>query len=541
MAKKPYQPSHTEMRKEVLKCGRDPAYFLTNYTKITHPTRGRIPFNTFDFQDVLLTDFRDHRYNVILKARQLGISTIIAGYSAWLMMFHRNKEILVMATKKETATTIVKRTKAILKSVPKWLAISQISIDNKTSIELENGSQIKASSTSSDVGRSESLSLLVIDEAAHIDGLDDLWTAAAPTLSAGGSCIACSTPNGVGNWFHKTFITSEEGENDFYPTTLMWDVHPERDADWFAHQTKNMSKRQINQEFLCDFLMSGETVIHPDDIARSEQYLKEPTHRAYMDRNLHIWEPYEEGKTYVISADVARGDATDFSACHVINVTDMVQAAEYQGKIDHDIFDDFLMDLGRQYGNCMVVIENNNLGYAVAKSICEKGYPNPYYSIKSSHEYVEQYRAETMANSVPGFTTTHKSKSLIIAKLEEYIRNDMIQIRSKRLWNELKTYVWINGKPDCMKGYNDDLIMAMAIGCWVRDTVLIENQRDMQYKKALLGSIVTETKTLDTSIPGSADFGYFGPALTKREIHEKRKKYAESMDPSLKYPALYRG
>ena len=221
-----------QILKEIVKSGKDPVYFINNYAKISHPMRGLISFKTYDFQTDLINSFNDHRFNVILKARQLGISTITAAYVAWLMMFHRDKNVLVIATKFGTAANLVKKVKSIHKHLPNWMKIANISIDNRTSFELSNGSQIKASSTSSDAGRSEALSLLVVDEAAHVDGLDELWTGLYPTLSTGGRCIALSTPNGVGNWFHQTCIDAEIHNNDFFMTTLPWDVHPDRDQEW---------------------------------------------------------------------------------------------------------------------------------------------------------------------------------------------------------------------------------------------------------------------------------------------------------------------
>ena len=129
----------------------------------------------------------------------------MAAYVCWMMLFHRDKNVLVVATKLGTATNLVKKIKAIHKHLPPWLKISEISIDNRTSFELSNGSQVKASSTSGDAGRSEALSLLVVDEAAFVEGMEELWAGLYPTLSTGGRCIALSTPNGVGNWFHKTY------------------------------------------------------------------------------------------------------------------------------------------------------------------------------------------------------------------------------------------------------------------------------------------------------------------------------------------------
>ena len=141
--------------------------------------------------------------------------------------FHKEKNILVIATKFSTAGNLVKKVKNIMRNLPDWMKVATVTVDNRTSFELSNGSTIKAASTSGDAGRSEALSLLVIDEAAHIDGLDELWTGLYPTLSTGGRCIALSTPNGVGNWFHKTYVSAEENNSEFKTTNLPWDAHPE--------------------------------------------------------------------------------------------------------------------------------------------------------------------------------------------------------------------------------------------------------------------------------------------------------------------------
>ena len=128
-----------------------------------------------------LKDFNDYRFNIILKARQLGISTITAAYIAWLMLFHRDKNILSCSNESFKQLPILLKSKAIIKHLPALDENIRNYIDNRTSFELSNGSQIKGSSTSSDAGRSEALSLLVVDEAAHVEKLGELWTALYPT------------------------------------------------------------------------------------------------------------------------------------------------------------------------------------------------------------------------------------------------------------------------------------------------------------------------------------------------------------------------
>ena len=195
------------------------------------------------------------------------------------------------------------------------------------------------------------------------------------TLSTGGRCIALSTPNGVGNWFHKTYTEAETGINDFHPVKLMWDVHPERDQVWFDKETNNMSKREIAQELECSFNASGETVINPEDLELILGGLQEPQYRAGFDRNFWIWEKYEEGVPYILSADVARGDGADFSCFHIVRVDTMtVVAAEYQGKPDLDMYSRILFDAGTEYGTCLLVVENVGVGIAVLEKLKDLQY-----------------------------------------------------------------------------------------------------------------------------------------------------------------------
>jgi hypothetical protein len=520
-----------EIVKEIVKAGKDPVYFTINYCRISHPQRGLIPFKAYDYQQELLRDFNDYRFNIILKARQLGISTISAAYIAWLMLFHRDKNILVIATKLQTATNLVKKVKAIIKHLPDWMRITEITVDNRTSFELSNGSQIKGSSTSGDAGRSEALSLLVIDEAAHVEKLDELWTGLYPTLSTGGRCIALSTPNGVGNWFHQNCVESEAGTNDFYMTTLMWDTHPDRDKKWFEKETRNMSKRQIAQELECNFNVSGETVIHPDDIQWYLEKTKAPEYRTGFDRNYWIWKKYDPLKPYLIVADVARGDGKDNSAFHIFELETMEVVGEYVGKPTPDDFADILYGVAGEYGNPMVVIENNNIGYAVLKKLIDKEYPNLYHSRKGDHQFVDPVAAQWQSNVIPGFTTSSKTRPLIVAKMEEFMRNKLITINSNRLLSEMKTFIWHSGRPQAMRSYNDDLVMSFAIGCWVRDTVIVESQKNVEYDKQMLSSISTSKTNISTTIPGMQ-----GHKMTK-----ENQRVEQGMSFNDQYFALLKG
>ena len=204
----------------------------------------------------------------------------------------------------------------------------------------------------------------------------------------------------------------------------------------------------------------------------------------------------------MLVADVARGDGKDYSVFHIIKIETMEVVAEYQGKPAPDVYGNMLYSAGKEYGNCLLVVENNSVGFAVLDKLRELEYPNLYYSVKSTHEYVSQLEAEVMSNSVPGFTTSQKTRPLIVAKLEEFIRNKLITLYSSRIANELKTFIWNNGRPEAMRSYNDDLTMALAIACWVRDTALESNKREVEYQKAFLTSMVVSNTKFSTAMPG---------------------------------------
>jgi hypothetical protein len=545
-------PSRSKIKKEIDKCARNPLYFINNYCRIEHPIKGLIPFSTFAFQDGVVKSFVANRFNVVLKARQLGISTLTSAYVCWMMLFRRNRKILVVATKQGTAANLVLKVKKIYQHLPSFFkALSGVEKNNESHFELKNGSWIKAESTSSTAGRSEALSMLIIDEAAHVEklgGPNGLWTGLKPTLSTGGRCIAISTPNGVGNWFHEICMGAESGTNNFKLTRLNWDVHPERDQEWFDEETKDMERRAIAQELLCSFNASGDTLIDPDDLDRIEKILqakdpdpsragrliKEPTWRSFMDRNYWIWRQQIDGHTYVITADVARGDGRDYSTAQVIDATTNEQVAEYQGKLSYDMFANLLYSIGEDYGFPMMVIENNTIGLTVINELQNMNYPNIYYA-DSKGEYISSIDAEFNSSAKPGFNNSSRTRPLIVAKLEEYIRNKKINIRSYRLYNELTTFIWNGSKVEAITGKNDDLVIAFAIACWIRDTALKEKVRENQYTEQMLSSIYKQSKVWDASVQTSKDFST-GPYLNreKKSLMQKREEY-------LKYSALLKG
>ena len=474
---------------EYIKCAKNPAYFMKKYCYIQHPTRGRILFNLYPFQDKILHLFKDHQYIITLKSRQLGLSTLASAYSLWLMIFHKDKNILALATTQATARNLVTKTIFMYDQLPKWLKLTAVE-KNKLSLRLKNGSRIQAKSSSSDAARSEAVSLLLIDEAAFIENIEETFTAAQQTLATGGQCLALSTPNGIGNWFHQTWEKAEAGENSFLPIKLPWTVHPERNQQWRDQQDTDLGPRMAAQECDCDFLSSGATVFEPDDLIFFEQtYLKDPLEKRGVDSNLWVWESPDYSKSYMVVADVARGDSTDYSAFHIFDVETCTQVAEYKGKISPKDFGNVLVGIASEYADALLVVENANIGWATIEQIMERQYSNLYYSSTSNMETVESYMTKYERDKlVPGFTMSMRTRPLVIAKMIEYIRDRSVTIQSKRLLAEMRVFIWKNGKPQAQTNYNDDLIMSCATALFVRDTALKLRQQGLDLARAQLSS-----------------------------------------------------
>jgi len=475
---------------EYVKCSQDPAYFMKKYCYIQHPNRGRILFHLYPFQEKVLHLYRDNQNTITLKSRQLGISTLVAAYSLWLMIFHKDKNILALATTQLTARNLFSKTQFMYNNLPKWLKLKSVE-DNKLSLRLVNGSRMRAASSSSDAARSEAVSLLIIDEAAFIENIEETFASAQQTLATGGQCIALSTPNGVGNWFHQTWAKAESRENTFIPILLPWTVHPERDQKWRDKQDADLGIRHAAQECDCSFLTSGATVFEPEEMAFYETTsIIDPIEKRGVEGNLWIWETPDYMKNYLISADVARGDSSDYSTFQIFDVEEAKQVAEYRGKLSPKDFGNMLVGVASEYNDALLVIENANIGWATIEQVLTREYRNLYYSSKSDMETVESYMAKYENDRlVPGFTQSSKTRPLVIAKMMEYVRDKSVTIFSKRLLQEMRVFLWKNGKPQAQVGYNDDLIMAFAIGLNVRDTALKLRQQGMDLTRAQLSSI----------------------------------------------------
>jgi len=238
----------------------------------------------------------------------------------------------------------------------------------------------------------------------------------------------------------------------------------------------------------------NDTVIDPQLLMwYKDTYVMDPVEKRGFDGNLWVWEHPNYNRQYLVVADVARGDGSDYSTAQVIDIVDSSQVAEYRGKIETKDFGNFLTALATEYNNALLVVENSNVGWATIQQIIDRGYGNLFY-MSNDLKYVDVERQMTNKHyreerqMVAGFSTTAKTRPLIISSLDSYIQNKDILIRSVRLIDELFTFIWNGGRAEAMKGYNDDLTMALAIGLWVRNTALRLKQEGIDLTKSMLGS-----------------------------------------------------
>lgn len=509
-----------EKTQEILKCGKNPVHFINTYVYIQHPVKGRIKFDTYPFQDDVVKDLQKHRFNIVLKSRQLGLSTIAAAYAVWYAIFHKDKNIIVIATKLDTAQNFIKKVKIALKSLPPWLILPTWE-ENKTAVTFSNGSQIVAIPTSDDAGRSEAISLLIIDEAAFVKNFDTIWTGLSPTISTGGAAFILSTPNGVGGIYYKLWADAQAGLNNFNPIKLPWYVHPEHDQAWFDKETRNLSQRKIAQEFLCDFLASGKTFLSVDDLNWLKANIQPPIEKEGFDNNVWIWKYPESGKRYVISADIARGDAADFSAFHIIDADDGMVVAEYMGKAPPDVMAKQMDEYGRRYNDGLAVPENNTFGYMTAMILKDLGYPSLYYDRHTGDPFTFVPPADS--RMIPGFSTQTKSRQNILTKLEELIRNKMMSIHSSRFAQQMQAFICDEtGRAKAMKDSHDDLIMSLAIGMYIVGGAVQHDNVRAQQTIAML-SAISKTSRNASILPGMGGHVELHPNMTTitMNVHDK--------------------
>jgi len=461
-------------------------FYFASLAWVRHPVRGRVKFELYPYQIRVLWYFLTKRFNIVLKFRQAGLTELIALFVLWLALFHPNKNIVIISIKDRVAKRVLGRIRYIYKNLPRVLQTPIINgrtgeFGTATEMEFSNGSLITSVPTTEDAGRSEATSLLVIDEAAIVRWANQIWASAFPSLSTGGAAILNSTPFGVGNWFHSTWVDAIAGGNNFNAIRLKWDMHPERDSNWYNSMRQVLGPKRTAQEIDGDFLSSGDSVFDLVDIRDIEESITAYSPERKLNGNLLIFERPKRGQHYFLGADVASGRSRDYSAFSIMDRNGDEKVC-FKGKIPPDRFADLIMGYGHDYNNALLAPEGNDIGLATVLKCQEDGYPNLYYTTQVLKEKGE---SRPKVEKFPGWLTTTKNRPLIIDKLEEDIRNNDCNIKNPFFVNEAYTFIYDErNKPiamgkekrrgtqedDAMEDspYTDDAILAESITNYIR-------------------------------------------------------------------------
>jgi len=461
-----------EIRDEWLKCSDDPIYFIKKYILISHPIRGIIPFNLYRFQERIVSEITSHRFSIVRKFRQAGITTLTAAYALWQIIFNEEKVVMVVSIGDRESRMFLERLVNMFDDLPPWLKPQEVE-RNKHTLKLSTGSRVKAQPAGA--GRGEAVSLLIVDEAAFVDKMREFWMAVYPTISTGGSAVLISTVNGMANLYYEIYRDADKGKNNFHVVDIKWQEHPEYTEKWASEIKPNIGRRAWLQEYECEFLGTGDTFIDGETLKR----VYDNVSSEYTVKNnnmMRVWKEPQPYHTYMLAADASFGRERDYSAFHIINLYNGEQVAEfYSNKISLRNFAKVISDEGRRYNLAHVIVERNGLGIALIEELFEvQEYDNIWTDEKNEF----------------GFLLTPKVREATLSSLEESIRSSRIKINSQRTADELGVFIFTDtGKVEAEEGYHDDLVMSLAVGCDV--------MKDISAKSP----IAITTKESDKSTP----------------------------------------
>lgn len=488
---------HREIAKqEFSKCAASPEYFITRYVYIQMTNGGRGKFNLYLFQKKLLHLLHTKDRLIILKSRQLGITTLCAAYALWLMVFRKDQSILALAPDQDKARSILDKIHFAYDELPNWLltlANAHFGEKAKLRITLDNGSKAVAASGASKSARGKTATFLVLDEAAFIENATELWGSAQQTLASGGSGILLSTPNGASGLFYDLYTEAEQGENEFVPVKLRWNVHPDRDQSWRDRQDKELgSIRMASQECDTSFLESGDTYLDSEVLDWLSSNTEEPVEMRGPTKSYWIWKyPNECGNCAVI-LDTARGDG-DPAGVQVIDLLTGDQVAEVKEQLTPKDLATLGVLIATEYNSALLIIENTGLGESTCSYVKDSEYKNVFYSPKGDtlnvQEYLDKYANKNLEDMNCGFTNSTKTRPIILQSMQQSFIDKAMRVRSKRCVGELRTFIWKNGKPQAGSGKHDDLVIPLAIGIFLRDTAVNYQTMGVEMQRAVLGGI----------------------------------------------------
>ena len=471
---------------EFVKCKKDPVYFAKNYIKIVSLDEGLTQFHPYDFQEKLINNFHEHRFNICKMPRQTGKSTTSVSYLLHYAVFNDSTNIGILANKAATARDLLGRLQTAYENLPKWMQQGIISW-NKGSLELENGSKILAASTSASAVRGMSFNILFLDEFAFVPNhiAESFFASVYPTITSGKSTkvIMVSTPHGM-NHFYRYWHDAERGKNEYTHTEVHWSQVPGRDADWKAQTIANTSEQQFKVEFECEFLGSVNTLINPAKL-RNLVY-EEPIQR---NAGLDIYERVKADHNYIITVDVARGLGNDYSAFIVADVTEFpykVIAKYRNNEIKPMLFPNIIRDIAKAYNNAYVLVEVNDIGDQVASIL--------FYDLEYENILMASMRGRNGQVVGQGFSgkktqlgvrTTSAVKKLGCSNLKTLLEDDKIITCDYDIISELTTFAQKHNSFEAEEGCNDDLAMCLVIFSWLVAQDYFKEMTDNDVRKRI--------------------------------------------------------
>jgi hypothetical protein len=470
---------------ELMVCKDDPIYFIKNYCQIVSlDSEMLIPFNLYPYQERFLNAIQDNRRVISMQPRQMGKSQVVAAYILWYTLFNRNKTVAILAHKSDGAMEILSRYQLMYENLPLWMQ-QGIKTWNKGDVELENGSSVFTAATSQSGIRGKSVNLLYVDEVAIVPNniADQFFTSVYPVVSAGQTTkiILTSTPLGY-NHFWKFWNEAERGSNGFIPIEVKYNEHPRRDQKWAEEQKALLGEVKFNQEVLCKFLGSTNTLISPDTISNLS-----PKSFVYEKDCLDILVPPEINNSYFITVDTSRGVGGDYSAFTVVNTTKYpfsVVAKYRNNTISPLLYPDIIVKVAKDYNNAFILVEINDIGQQVADLIHnELEYENMIW-VGSDARY-GQTLSISGKNSNLGIRTTKQIKRIGCSSLKSLVENNKLLIFDKDIISEISTFVENKGSFEADEGYNDDLVMSLVLFSWASNDPLFKDLMNSNNRQAL--------------------------------------------------------
>jgi len=471
---------------EFIKCKNDPVYFAKNYIKIVSLDYGEIPFKMYPFQEKLITNFHDNRFNICRMPRQTGKSTTCVSYLLHYAVFNDNVNIAILANKASTAQDLLSRLQFAYEKLPKWMQQGIVSW-NKRSLELENGSKIIAASTSASAVRGGSYNIIFLDEFAFIPNhiADDFFASVYPTISSGQNTkvIIVSTPKGM-NHFYRMWHDAERGKNEYVPTDVHWSEVPGRDDKWKDQTIANTSKEQFQQEFECDFLGSSDTLV-------SAAKLKSLVYDDPIKSNagLDIYEEPQKEHNYVVTVDVARGVEKDYSAFTICDTTSFPYrlVAKYRNnQIKPMLFPSIIKDLAIAYNNAYILVEVNDVGEQVGQILhMDLEYDNVLMCTMRGRAGQLVGQGFSGKKSQMGVKMSKNVKKIGCMNLKTLIEGDKLIIKDYDTISELTTFIQKSNSFEAEDGSNDDLAMCLVIFAWLIAQPYFKEMTDNDVRKRL--------------------------------------------------------